>query len=164
MASLGGVVGDGQEPGGEPPHPVVARTFDRDPESSLLVRTDFTDDAAWEAVVAEATRPYGPESFSASLTPVSDTAFDGMGPVALAAIDGTASVVFAADADSMADSDRTVVVVDRVEQPGRSFRVVMAHLWGVENNLRLANMDLADFLLMLDGDGVFRGFPIRRTR
>lgn len=80
-----------------------------------------------------------------------------MGAVDLAAIDGTASVLFAADADSMADAER-MVVVDRDKQQGRSFRVVMAQLWGVENNLRLANMDVADFLLALDGDGVFRGF------
>jgi hypothetical protein len=45
------------------------------------------------------------------------------------------------------------------DEPGRGFRVVPAELWGVENNLSIANMDFAEFAHHADPDGVFRGFP-----
>lgn len=32
-------------------------------------------------------------------------------------------------------------------------------MWGVENNLSLANMDYADFAANVDPDGILRGFP-----
>jgi hypothetical protein len=32
-------------------------------------------------------------------------------------------------------------------------------MWGVENNLSIANMDFQDFVDYVDLDGVFRGFP-----
>jgi uncharacterized protein DUF6924 len=31
-------------------------------------------------------------------------------------------------------------------------------MWGVENNLSLANMDFEEFADSVDADGVFRGF------
>jgi hypothetical protein len=34
-------------------------------------------------------------------------------------------------------------------------------MWGVENNLSLANMDWEDFAATVDEDGVFRGFGSR---
>jgi hypothetical protein len=33
-------------------------------------------------------------------------------------------------------------------------------MWGVENNLSLANMDFAEFADATDPDGIFCGFPI----
>ena len=51
------------------------------------------------------------------------------------------------------------VVVDLYDEPGRTFRVIPRELWGVENNLSLANMDYSDFADNVDADGVFRGFP-----
>jgi hypothetical protein len=32
-------------------------------------------------------------------------------------------------------------------------------MWGVENNLSIANMDYSEFADEVDPDGVFRGFP-----
>ena len=58
----------------------------------------------------------------------------------------------------MVSEEPTVTVVDRYGVPGRSFRVVLPEVWGVENNLRLANMDFEDFLRAVGSDGVFRGF------
>jgi hypothetical protein len=138
-----------------------ALTFDYDPDASLLVRTDFTDDAAWDVLVVEASSAYGHDSFSAALIPVSDTAFERMAAADLARIDGSAPFVFAADRESMVGGDKSVVVVDRKKHPGRTFRVVLHELWGVENNLRLANMDFEDFARAADSGGVFRGFATR---
>lgn len=108
----------------------MTRDFDYDADVTLLVRTDFTDDAAWERLVDDATRPYGPDGFSAYFSCVSDSAFDGMCADDLARVDGDAWVVFAADRSSMASDERTLLVVDRQEEAGRWFRVVLPEAWG----------------------------------
>jgi hypothetical protein len=50
-------------------------------------------------------------------------------------------------------------VIDALDEPGRTFRVVPSELWAVENNLSLSNMDFEEFAEAVDGDGVFRAFP-----
>jgi hypothetical protein len=132
---------------------------DDDPDASLLIRTDFSDDDAWATLVAEASAAYGPDEFSADFSAVSDASFHGMTPSDLAGVPGSALVVFLADATSVLGSEKTLVVVDRLDDPGRSFRVVLSEAWGPENNLRLANMDFEEFADAVDADGVFRGFP-----
>jgi hypothetical protein len=67
--------------------------------------------------------------------------------------------VFLADSDAFSQPDYPVLVVDLLDEPGRTFRVDPSEAWGVENNLRLANMNFADFADAIDPDGVFRGFP-----
>ena len=134
------------------------RLDDDDLDASLLIRTDFSDDDAWETLVAEASAAYGPDQFSAAFVPVSDASFDGMAPADLAEVPGSALVVFAADTVSMFHPERTLLVVNRDEAPGQFFRVVLAEAWGPENNLRLANMDFDEFANAADADGVFRGF------
>lgn len=113
---------------------------------------------AWETLVLEATSPYGPDGFSAFFRAVSDTVFEGMTPYDLARVPGDARLVFAADGFAMVSGEKTVTAVDRDKVPGRSFRVVLPEVWGVENNLRLGNIDFHDFLRAVDNDGVFRGF------
>ena len=136
----------------------MPRRLDYDPDASLLVRTDYSDDAAWEKLVIDANKPYGRDGFSAFFSCVSDKAFDGMGADDLERADGDARVVFAADRSSMVGDERTLIVVGRQEDAGQSFRVLLREAWGPENNLRLANMDFADFSRATDPDGVFRGF------
>src|SRR5688500_2567037 len=134
------------------------RLDDDDPDASLLVRTDFSDDDAWETLVAAAGAAYGPDQFSAGFAPISDPSLDGFTPADLAELPGSASVVFAADATSMLGPEKTLLVIARDEEPGRFFRVVLSEAWGPENNLRLANMDFVEFAEATDADGVFRGF------
>lgn len=134
------------------------RLDDDDPDASLLVRIDFTDDSAWEALFVEASDSYGPDGFSASLVPVSVKSFEGMSPTQLAQIPGSARAIFAADTTSMFGPEKTLIVVDREEEPGRCFRTILSEVWGPENNLRLANMDFSEFANAADAQGVFRGF------
>lgn len=135
----------------------MVQEFEAD-AGSLLVRTDFSDDAAWETLVADATKPYGPDGFMAYFVPVDDRAFEGMSAEELSTHDGDAYFVFAADGESMGGPERTLLVVDRLHDRGRSFRVVLPHAHGVENNLSLFNMDFFEFANAVDADGVFRGF------
>lgn len=60
---------------------------------------------------------------------------------------------------SLTDPEQPVLVVDLSNDPGRNFRVIPAEIWGVENNLSIANMDFEEFADSADPDGTFRGFP-----
>ena len=139
----------------------------------LLVRTDFTDDAAWAQVVEEATRP-SPEGFLANVTPFSDPGADGVGwetlrDAAMSPVtDNWSAVLFVADSATLGSADHPILVVStsrfhRDRHPDefaamQPFRCIPSQLWSVENNLNLANLDWRDFAQHVDGSGVFRGF------
>jgi hypothetical protein len=138
-----------------------------------LVRTDFTDDDAWAAVVEQATAE-SPEGFLADVQPFSDPAADGAdcGDLrdAVMARDPAShgSVLFVVDAVTIASPDSPILVVStsrfhRESHPDefasmRPFRCIPSQLWAVENNLNLANLDWRDFAGNVDAAGVFRGF------
>lgn len=129
---------------------------------SLVIRTDFSDEAAWEQVCKLIQEPQTEDGFQASVECISDKAGHGITAEKVASILPTSSqrsFVFLVDTKAFADHEHPVLVVDLQEDPGRSFRVVPSEAWGVENNLRLANMDFAEFADSVDEDGVFRGFP-----
>ena len=127
-------------------------------DSSPLVRTDFSNDAAWDSLIAVASNR-SPDGFQALLRVVEDSACEGVRPEHLVGQDWqNASILFVADAEAQSHSEQPILCVDLIENPGRSFRCVPAELWGVENNLRLGNMDFEEFAEATDPDGIFRGF------
>jgi hypothetical protein len=123
-----------------------------------LVRTDFSDDVAWEAVTA-AIGNSSEDGFIADVHTLSEKEFEGAGAEQLANLDANANhaVIFIADQITMNHPDRPLLCVE-VAAPERMFRVVPSALWSAENNLSLANLDFADFLDSVGGDGIFRGF------
>jgi hypothetical protein len=130
-------------------------------DNSLLLRTDFSDDAAWAALCEDVQVP-SPEGFRARLDCINDPAYDGLTVeqlVALAPKGGDHTFAFVADHIALTNPERPVLVVDLYDEPGRSFRVIPREMWGVENNLSIANMDYYEFADSVDPDGVFRGFP-----
>lgn len=141
-------------------HPPLAGL---DEDHTLLVRTDFTDDPGWLDALARATAPTE-DGMAAVLTPVDDPRYDGLTPADAAelASHGDAVALMLADDETVADDERTLCVVcaDAFDESfGRTFRVVPEEAWSVENNLRLANLEFAEFADTADaGDGVFRGF------
>lgn len=74
---------------------------------------------------------------------------------------------FVADDISLASAGHALLVVPvpypepehaiLSEEPRAEFRVAVAWLWAMENNLSLANADWADFATNVADDGVFRG-------
>ncbi len=48
--------------------------------------------------------------------------------------------VFLADHQALSDPERPVLCVDLCDEPGRSFRVIPSEMWGIANNLSIANM------------------------
>jgi hypothetical protein len=129
-------------------------------ENSLVLRTDFSDDSAWESLCA-AIRALGGE-FQAYVDCVSDPQYDGLTAERLTALAPKGShhtFVFIADRMALTHPEHPILVVDLYEEPGRTFRVIPSEMWSVENNLSIANMDFCEFADNVDQDGVFRGFP-----
>lgn len=133
-------------------------------ENSLLLRTDFSDDAAW-ASLCEAVQEPNEDGFKAYVVCISDAAYDGLTVEQLISLApkgdqcGQHTFAFIADRTTFANTERPVLVVDLYDKPGQTFRVIPREMWGVENNLSIANMDYSEFADNADPDGVFRGFP-----
>jgi hypothetical protein len=129
---------------------------------SLLVRTDFTNDETWQQVSHEA-QADNSDGFRAYVQPVSDPAFDGatwqLVKASVPAESRGTSVLFVADTGTLAEPDHPILVVDLRGGSDRApFRCIAAELWGIENNLNIANMDWEEFADAVDADGIFRGF------
>jgi hypothetical protein len=151
------------------------------------LRTDFSNDAAWELVVAEVTKEVdfddgdpdafrdGGYSYAPNIAVVEDRSLDGASAGAISALwdrgRGVGEVLLA-DAQSMREAasgdGRTVVYVDlsvteQVEEEfgdtyGRAFRCVASEVASIEANLSISNMDFSEFADYADDrGGVFRG-------
>ena len=130
-------------------------------ERSLVLLTDFSDKAAWDRVRV-AIQESSEEGFQAYVDCISDPAYAGLPVrqfVALARKGADRRFAFIVDQITLTNPEHPVLVVDLDEQPGRTFRVIPSEMWGIENNLWLANMDFSDFAECVQPDGVFRGFP-----
>lgn len=130
-------------------------------EESIVVRTDFTDDATWAQVKAAIVQPDPKEGFEAIVEFEDDTKNDGMAVNRLLELFPEGSnhtFIFLVDNKTISDADHPVLCVDLIDEPGRTFRVIPSQMWCVENNLAIANMDFEEFANNTDDDGVFRGF------
>ena len=145
---------------------------------SILVRTDFSDDDAWHALVRDAQaihRHPGGYDMQAVLTPVDDRRFENRTIEELLVLNVDSHYLFVADSMTIQNPQHPILVLDMVDDEEsddeddedvddedmaervRSFRVTPESLPSVENNLSIANLDFADFADHLDSDGVYRG-------
>ncbi len=146
-------------------------------EDTLLIRTDFSDEAAWQALrIAVATPTGDDEDFLAVLHIVDEPGYAGLTArelVALAPEEDDLLIV--ADERALREPGMPLLAVHvsgEDEEGGESgedgggtraggideLRVVARELWSVENSIALANMDWEEFVEAADDDGVFRGF------
>jgi hypothetical protein len=126
---------------------------------SLVLRTDFSDDAAWEEVRTVIAAPVG--DFRAFVEFVDDREYGDLTVEELTSLvteESNLTEIYVVDLLTMADPEHPVLVMDVCDEPGRTFRVIPSEMWCVENNLSIANMDWEDFAESVDADGVFRGF------
>jgi hypothetical protein len=129
-------------------------------QNSLVLRTDFSDDYAWESICAAIREPVG--EFRAHVDCISDPEYEGLTVEQLTTAVPRGSdhtFAFIVDRTALTQPDRPILVVDLWDEPGRTFRVIPSEMWGVENNLSIANMDFYEFADNVDQDGIFRGFP-----
>ena len=133
-------------------------------EHALVLRTEFSDEAAWRSLCAAIEMPDPRYGFRAFVDIVSDLTFDGISVeklLALSRLSTYRSYMFVADELALKHPEQPLLVIELDEESdfGRTFRVIPSEMWGVENNLSIANMDFADFADSVDPDGIFRGFP-----
>ncbi|MYT68274.1 hypothetical protein GTY60_01070 [Streptomyces sp. SID8367] len=151
----------------------------RDEFDALIIRTDYGDEAAWQAVVGDLTQPWGDDGeFDPSVHLVDDPAWaDRMPDEVLNAVrrDENLSVVFLADRITMQSAQRALLALDITEDeeedldpmyyqelidspPPREFRTIPAGVHDVHGNLSIANMDFAEFAeaALADPDHIYR--------
>jgi hypothetical protein len=127
-----------------------------------LVRTDFSDDAAWADTCAQITSPrhLSSGSFCANVEPISDPVYEGLAAAQLVQLvpqDVPWELLLVADRTTMTSLERHVMVVDLDDEyRGRTFRATPPAVQEIENNLSLANMDWEDFADCADDDGIVR--------
>jgi len=131
-----------------------------DSPNAMVLRTDFSDDAAWEAICQEISEPVG--EFRAYVDFLSDDSFKGLKPDKLLSripSDYRHTFIFVVDRLTLSDPEHPVLVIDLHDNPGEAFRVIPCEMWGIENNLSIGNMGFEEFADEVDEDGIFRGFP-----
>ncbi|MEW6302023.1 MAG: hypothetical protein AB1705_01035 [Verrucomicrobiota bacterium] len=129
-------------------------------ESALLIRTDFTDQSAWENLIATVSEPEDPFTFNMEI--VDDRAHSGATVEQLMESlpeDYPHSFMVVADNVAISQSDYPLLVVDLLEDRGRQFRAVAAQIASIDSNLSIANMGFDEFAELVDDSGVFRGIP-----
>jgi len=127
-------------------------------ENSLALRTDFSNEAAWQEVCEAIKSP--DNDFETHLDFVSDLEYTGVGPEQLTSIlsnDYAFTFAFIIDAATISSPEHPILVIDLHDEPGRTFRVIPSAISAVENNLSICNMDFAEFADAVDEDGIYRG-------
>lgn len=128
-------------------------------EDSLVLRTDFSDAAAWQTIRRAMLKLEPPYGFRAYIHIIDDEAYDGLTVAQIVSLARDHhEYLFVVDATALSHAEQPILCVDTAAESGRSFRVIPTALPGVENNLSLANMDVADFADAADDDGIFRHF------
>lgn len=131
-----------------------------------MIRTDFSDQQAWERVKAGIgwTTPHG---FEANVSYVDDPSWDGATVQQLLASgtdDSDHVLALVADETTFRSPEHPILVIDLESVPRsaksrrkvRSFRALPHTIQEIENNLSIANMDWEEFADGADEDGVRR--------
>lgn len=128
-------------------------------ESTLVIRTDFSDDAAWEAVCVALREPDEELGLVANVVCVSDPRYTGLTVEQLTALapHGPLRFMFVADRAALAHPEHPLLVVDLDDEPGRAFRAIPSTVGSIEANLSIANIDFVEYAEGVDPDGIHRG-------
>ncbi len=163
MDRLGVYQGDGGAPATPTPTTVVRGSFPQLPvdTETLLVRTDFTDDRGWRALIDALGEPneYGwfpagadldsDDEVGLSALVVDDHRFTDLQPGQVPALvppDEHTTMVALADTSTLADPAHPLLVVDLYDTPGQATRIPLTEAGLMAANLEIANMDFADFV------------------
>lgn len=132
--------------------------------ASPVLRTDFSDDATWEAICDEMQQPSS-EGFEAHVELIDDPKFDGLSKEQLLAAvpkDYPHAFIIVVDRKAITDKEHPVLIVNLCDglgsEVGAEFRSLPSEVHAIENNLSIANMDFGDFAGAVDANGVYRGF------
>jgi hypothetical protein len=130
-------------------------------ENVLVLRTDFSDQAAWLEICAELRKPVGTLHFLAYIDYLNDVEYADITKEQLLKLlpsDYNHSFIIVADQKAMTHPEHPLLIIDLVDTPAREFRAVPSQIQGIQNNLSIANMDFKEFTDAADEDGIFRKF------
>jgi hypothetical protein len=131
-------------------------------EHALVLRTDFSDQTAWDEICTEIQKPVGILRFRAYVEFLDDVAYTDITTDQLLRLiphDYNHSFIIVADRTAMTHADHPLQIIELFWQPGQELRALPSQVQAIENNLSIANMDFEEFAEAVDPDGVFRGFP-----
>jgi hypothetical protein len=131
-------------------------------DDALVLRTNFSNQAAWEEICTTIREPVGDLHFLANVDFIDDVEYANITKDQLLELippNYNHSFIIVVDYTAISLSDHPLLIVDVYESSGREFRAVPSQIQGIENNLSIANMDFEEFAESVDEDGVFRGFP-----
>src|SRR5574341_1101103 len=133
-------------------------------ENAPVLRTDFSNQTAWEKICVEILKPVRVSIFraGANVSFIDDVEFaDITKEQLLKAIpsDYNHTFIIVVDHRAIAQPDHPLLIINLFEMSGNEFRAIPSKIQGIENNLSIANMDFEDFARHVDSNGVFRGFP-----
>ena len=132
-------------------------------DSSLVVRTDFTDDASWTAIIAAIGEPTR-DGFIACIDPCDDRAFADMPAAELiehlpnCTISWRHPLVFIVDARTVQDPEHPLLAVDTRHELSREFRLIPSAVQVVSDNLNISNMVFRDFADRVEPGEVYRHY------
>src|SRR5215217_7650840 len=124
--------------------------------ATLLIRTDFADQSSWDALHLAVSTP-NKNDFLANVEFFEDGEFNGLVKdqiLARVPAHHNHRLLIIADKDTLSSAELPLLVIDLVEEGPNEIRVIATELWGIENNLSLANMDFYEFAHAVDEDGV----------
>lgn len=133
-----------------------------DTENSLVLRTDFSDQSAWDRLCTELRKPVGIFRFVAYVDYLDDVEYADITKEQLLKLlppNYNHSFIIVADRMTMTHPEHPLLIIDLFDDSKREFRAVPKQIQSIENNLSIANMDFEDFADNVDDDGIFRGFP-----
>jgi hypothetical protein len=116
-----------------------------------VLRTDFTDDDAWQALLTEIGDDW--------VTVLADADHQGLSVPELLALvpDGSRyPVLVVADATTFADAEHPLLLIDVTDEPGRTFRAGPEACRSAITNLAIENLGFEDYLDSVDDAGVYR--------
>ena len=133
-----------------------------DTENSLVLRTDFSDQSAWDRLCTALRKPVGIFRFVAYVDYLDDVEYADITKEQLLKLlppNYNHSFIIVADRMTMTHPEHPLLIIDLFDDSKREFRAVPKQIQSIENNLSIANMDFEDFADNVDDDGIFRGFP-----
>ncbi len=122
---------------------------------TLVLRTDFSADAIWEAVCDEIRRS-SCEGYVEQYTCLSDPAWQDVAEERLLEYAPPPYFCLVVDRLTIEHAEHPVLAVDVTGK--RTFRLVPSEATGFACNMNIANMDFEEFADNTDADGIFRGF------
>ncbi len=131
-------------------------------EYALILRTDFSDQAAWDEICAEIRKPVSFLGFLAYVEFLDDVEYANITKDQLLELfpqNHNHSFIIVADRTSISRPEHPLLVIDLFDESAREFRAIPMQVQSIENNLSIGNMDFEELAEAVDEDGVFRGFP-----